>query len=335
MTVFYHEIYRELTQSPGHPECPERVDAIVARLQEVISEGEIITPTPATEDQLMLVHDETYVDFIKNFGTGHMDADSYIHDHTFDMAIQAAGGAIQAADFSFSKKKPSYAIVRPPGHHSGVDYGGGFCYFNNAALAAASLLDKCGRVAVVDIDVHHGNGTNDIFEFSKDVLYISTHQYGIYPGTGHFNDVGGEGAEGFNVNIPLPSRSGDATFDAAYDNLIIPILKEFKPEAMIISFGGDAHYMDMLASLTLSSPGYLSQLSKLLKLASEMCDNRVSFMLEGGYHIGAQAEVVCGTLALFKNVDFPTQYNEVSDEIGIGMEWVEKAVEVQSAYWSI
>ncbi len=335
MTVFYHEIYGELTQSPGHPECPERVDAIVARLSEVIPEDEIIMPTPATEEQLMLAHDETYVDFIKNFGTGHMDADSYIHDHTFDMASLAAGGAIQAANFSFEKKKPSYAIVRPPGHHSGVDYGGGFCYFNNAALAAASLLDRCKKVAVVDIDVHHGNGTNDIFEFSKDVLYISTHQYGIYPGTGHFNDVGGEGAEGFNVNIPLPSGSGDATFDAAYDDLIIPILKEFKPEAMIISFGGDAHYMDMLASLTLSSPGYLSQLSKLLKLASGMCDNRASFTLEGGYNISAQAEVVCGTLALFKNVDLPTQYNDVMDDTGIGVEWVEKAVEVQSEYWSL
>ena len=333
MKVFLHDDYSQLTQTPGHPECPERIEAIISRLPEVISPTDMIMPEPASEDQLALAHDPDHVSFIRDFGEGYMDADSYIHPHTFDMASLAAGGAIQAAEYSFDNKAPTYALTRPPGHHAGSNYGGGFCYFNNVAIAGASLLKKVKKVAIVDIDVHHGNGTNDIFSHSKDILYISTHQYGIYPGTGHFKDVGRDEGEGFNVNVPLPARSGDATFDHAFDKLIIPVLKQFKPEALLISFGGDAHYKDMLASLTLSSPGYLNLLAKLKELGAEVCDNRTSILLEGGYHTQALAEVVCGTIALFNGKEFDMKYDEVMDTDGIGNEYVDKAIEVQSEYW--
>ncbi len=331
--LFYHDSYSELTQTHGHPECPERVRAIVARLPEVISDSEIITPIPATREQLALAHTIPYIDMIEQHPEGYMDADTYIRPNTFEMASMAAGGTIQAADWSYENKRPSYAMVRPPGHHAGKDYGGGFCYFNNVAIAAEHLLAKVRKVAIVDIDVHHGNGTNDIFQDSKDVLYISTHQYGIYPGTGHFNDVGIDEGEGFNINIPLPSGSGDGTFDHAFDSLIIPILRQYKPEALLISFGGDAHYRDQLASLTLSSKGYLDQISKLLALGKELCENRMTILLEGGYDTDALAEVVCGTLAMFKDQEFPLIHDEVMDIQGSGNDWVDKAKEVQSRYW--
>ncbi len=335
MKIFYHDDYAQITQTPGHPECPERIEAIVSRLPEVITPSDLIMPQPATEEHLALAHDPNYVNFIKDFGSGYMDSDSFIHPHTHDMAALAAGGAIQAVEFTFENKIPTYALTRPPGHHAGGDYGGGFCYFNNIAIAAASLLDKLEKIVIVDIDVHHGNGTNDIFADNPDVLYISTHQYGIYPGTGHFKDVGCDEGEGFNVNVPLPARSGDATFDHAFDRVIIPVLKQFRPEALLISFGGDAHYKDMLASLTLSSPGYLSILGKLKELGAELCDNRTSIMLEGGYHTGALAEVVCGTIALFDDKEFDLRYDEVMDTDGIGKEYVDMAIEIQSKYWDL
>ena len=347
MKIFYHDDYTQLTQTPGHPECPERMEAIVSRLPEVISPSDMMMPRPATEEQLALAHDPNYVSFIKDFVEGYMDADSFIHPHTYDMASLAAGGAILAAEFSFDNKVPTYALTRPPGHHAGRDYGGGFCYFNNIAIAAAGLLEKVSgqtepskidepaKLAIIDIDVHHGNGTNDIFASSPEVLYISTHQYGIYPGTGHFKDVGRDEGEGFNVNVPLPAGSGDATFDHAFDRLIIPVLRQFKPEALLISFGGDAHYKDMLASLTLSSQGYLNIMAKLNKLGAKVCDNRTSIVLEGGYHTGALAEVVCGTIALFDGKEFDMKYDEVMDDLGIGNEYVDKAIEIQSEYWEL
>ncbi len=335
MKIFHHDDYAQLTQTPGHPECPERMEAIVSRLPEVTTPSDMIMPVPATMEQLLLAHDLEHVGFIKDFGKGYMDADSYIHLHTYDMAALAVGGAIQAAEFSFENKVPTYALTRPPGHHAGRNYGGGFCYFNNVAIAASWLLEKISRVAIVDIDVHHGNGTNDIFAGTKEVLYISTHQFGIYPGTGHFKDVGHDEGRGYNVNVPLPARSGDATFNYAFNRLIIPILRKFKPEALLISFGGDAHYKDMLASLTLSTPGYLNILGKLMDLGVGICDNRTSVMLEGGYHTDALAEVVCGTIALFDDREFDIRYDEVMDTDGIGMEFVDKAIEVQSKYWSL
>ena len=341
MKIFYHDDYTQLTQTPGHPECPERMGAIVSRLPEIVPPSDMIKPQPASENQLALAHDPNYVSFIKDFGSGYMDADSYIHPHTYDMAALAAGGAIQAAEFSFENKVPTYALTRPPGHHAGRDYGGGFCYFNNIAIAAASLLEKTtkasksSKVAIVDIDVHHGNGTNDIFANNPDILYISTHQYGIYPGTGHFKDVGRDEGEGFNINVPLPARSGDAAFDHAFDSLIIPVLRQFRPEALLISFGGDAHYKDMLASLTLSSPGYMNILGKLKGLGAEVCENRMTIVLEGGYHTGALAEVVCGTIALFDDKEFDLRYDEVMDTDGIGKEFVDMAIEVQSKYWDL
>lgn len=333
--IIHHEDYGQLTQTPGHPECPERYFSIMEMLDEVLPDVERIQPEPAPEQTIALAHDETYIDFIKNFGQGHMDADSYIHPHTFEMARLAVGGVVKAAELAYENKRPAYALVRPPGHHAGPDYGGGFCYFNSVAVAACQLQKKVGKVAIIDMDVHHGNGTNDIFAENKNILYISTHQWGIYPGTGHPADVGEGAGEGFNVNIPMLSRAGDSTFELAYDKLIMPILRQFEPKFMIVSYGADAHYTETLASLSLSSPGYLKLISKLLNFAKETTDNRIAFALEGGYNLRAQAEMVCGTIAMFENKTVPIEFDRVLDTDCLGKEFIDVAAEIQKKYWDV
>src|SRR5206468_467314 len=154
------------------------------------------------------------------------------------------------------------ALVRPPGHHAGPDYGGGFCYLNNVAVAAAEQAAAGRKVAILDYDAHHGNGTRDIFADSSSVLYVSTHQFGIYPGTGPAEDVGTGEGRGFTVNIPFTAGCGDASYRAAADSIIEPILTAVRPDVILVSLGIDAHYRDPLTSLTLSSPAYVDLMSR-------------------------------------------------------------------------
>lgn len=335
MTIFYHDDYSQLTQTPNHPESPERIFAILEKLAEIFP-GTDLSPTgPATEEQLALAHDEKYIELIKNHGGGFMDADSFIHEHTYEMARLAAGGAIDAMNWSMENEKASMLLARPPGHHAGADYGGGFCYFNNAAIAAARAAGTGKKVAIIDTDVHHGNGTNDIFRRNPNVLFISTHQWGIYPGTGPPDDVGDDEGQGFNINVAIPGRAGDSSFELAYDKIIMPILHEFKPEALVISLGCDAHYRDPLAGLTLSTPGYLSIMDKLLKFGDSQCANRTMITLEGGYDTPALAEVVVGTYAKMTGRMFETEFNEVSDDEEIGADYITLAHGILKEYWKL
>ena len=186
-------------------------------------------------------------------------------------------------------------LARPPGHHAGPDYGGGFCYLNNVAVAAADQVAQGRRVAILDYDPHPGNGTSEICADDATALYVSTHQYGIYPGTGAAEDVGmGEG-RGFNVNIPFTAGCGDASFHAAYDEIIEPIVRAYRPDVILVSLGVDAHYRDPLTSLALSSAGYVDLLARTARLAKDVCGRRLVVALEGGDHLPALAEGVAGT----------------------------------------
>jgi acetoin utilization deacetylase AcuC-like enzyme len=247
----------------------------------------------------------------------------------------ACGGAVLAAETAFTDKKPSVALLRPPGHHSGPDYTGGFCYFNNIAIAASAMLKKVNRVAIVDIDVHHGNGTWDIFNHRKDVLYISTHEWGIYPGTGAIDDCGKDNGEGFTVNIPLESGCGDSTFMTAFNEVVSPILLQYKPGMMLVSIGTDAHYMDELATLTLSTPGYISLLNQLTTMAQELCSSRIAFMLEGGYNLKALSEVFSGYIGGQEGRDMAVEYTDIHDKDNLGKDIIESVSELQSRYWKI
>lgn len=335
MTLVHHARYHEHRQTIGHPESPERLDATVARLKAENLWNEVLTPEPVDLKLLRKVHTSEYIDSIKNFGEGYMDPDTYVRPQTYEIALLAAGGTVLAAQRALDRGKPSFALVRPPGHHAGSYHGGGFCYFNNVAVAAEALRQKVDRVAIVDYDLHHGNGTNDIFYSRDDVLYISTHQVGIYPGTGAPEDLGEGKGEGYNLSIPLPGGSGDATFDLFSKRILRPVLLKYKPGAILVSLGADSHYMDPLGGLALTSPGYVALAEELIALSRRLCGGAIAFSLEGGYHVGALAEVVAGTVAAFDDRKVKYEYDRSGDEKGTGSFAIQRAVRVLKKYWPV
>ena len=320
---------------PGHVESPERLEAIVRKLEGLGSPKDWMAPTPATRAQIESVHTKGYVDLVENFGEGYLDTDTAIHPETPTYARLAAGGAVAAAVACMESGRPALALVRPPGHHAGPEYGGGFCYFNNVAIAAAQVLHRYARVAILDFDAHHGNGTRDIFATRRDVLYISIHQYGIFPGTGPAEDVGEGAGLGYTVNVPFPARAGDASYDLAFEDLVGPIVRGYRPEAILVSLGADAHYKDPLTSLGLSSPGYISLAEKTLELAKSVAGGRVAFVLEGGYHLPALAEVIAGTYASFRGEQIHLQFRDIVDSNARGREVVRRARKVHEGYWNL
>lgn len=335
MAIIYHEDFLKLTQTMGHPECPERLSSILSYLEMNQVDAGTISPQPATREDVEAVHTSAYLNFLRDFGEGHMDMDSYVWPHTYDMAMLSAGGALAAADHAFDKGKPAFALLRPPGHHATGYRGCGFCYINNIAVAAAHLLKKVEKVAIVDVDVHHGNGTNDIFLDSDELLFISTHQYGIFPGTGPAEQVGDGKGQGYTVNIPFDSRTGDGTFLEAYRKIVMPILEQYEPDVMLVSLGLDAHYLDPLASLTLSSRGFMEILTLLNDLAGERCQGRIAFYLEGGYNLHALADVMGCAISQFHGGELSTHYNEVQDMDGLGLDRVKYALDIQKKYWDV
>ncbi len=321
--------------SPHHVERPDRLRAIVERLKQERLYAGVEAATPATREDLERVHRSTYVDYVRNLGEGFLDSETAVHPETFEIASLAAGAVLGAARAAVRDGRPTVALVRPPGHHAGPDYGGGFCYLNSVAVAAADCAAQGRRVAVLDYDAHHGNGTRDIFAASPSVLYVSTHEYGIYPGTGPAEDVGEGDGRGFTVNVPLSAGCGDASYLAADEVIIEPILEEFRPDVVLVSLGVDAHYRDPLTSLTLSSPGYVELVSRAADAASRLCGNRIVIALEGGYHLDALAEVLAGVVGRLQGRKIDLALTEVFDEDVRGRTAIEATERAHGAYWNL
>lgn len=332
MSIIYHPRYIDHRQSFGHPESPQRLIDTIKKLEDEKLYKNVQTPEKASFEDIEKIHTKAHLELIKNFGEGHYDMDTYIRKETYEIALLASEGTILAGKRAFENCKPAFALVRPPGHHAGKDYAGGFCYFNNIAIAAKSL--NC-KVAIIDIDVHHGNGTSDIFYDDNNILYISTHQYGIFPGTGSVRDVGRQKGEGFNINIPFCHGCGDTSFDSAFEQIISPIVTQFNPEIILVSLGTDGHYSDPLASLTLSSPGYVNLSKKIIELAYELCKGRIAFTLEGGYNTKALAEVIAGIIASVIDNEIALHYKRISDNSNIGKEIIKSVLDIQSSYWKL
>lgn len=335
MTIFYNDEFLRHMQGPFHPESPERLRGIAQKLKEHGLWTDVASSKSKGIENLRLVHDSEYIDFIKTCGECLLTLDTIVHNETYDIAVLSAECAVDAALHSKKAGTPTFALTRPPGHHSGRDFGMGFCYFNNISIAARKLLregDK--RVAIVDIDVHHGNGSEGLFADDPTVLYLSMHQNGTFPGTGHAEFVGKGEGEGFTVNLPIQSGCGDSTFDVAHMDLIGPLLKQFRPDHILVSWGMDTHYRDPLASLTLSSAGQVREALDLVKLAS-MCGNRITFMLEGGYDVPALAEVVACTIGATRGKDVPLLYTDVIDNSCQGRAAIECTRKILSEYWSL
>ena len=283
----------------GHPESPDRFAhfhrIFDGPLNNFISE---INPEPAPRETIQLVHPDEYIREIQRAsasGPGFVDyGDTYVTQASFEAALEAVGGTWAVIDAVIHGKcKYGFALVRPPGHHAAATQAMGFCLFNNIAISARKLqAEGFPRVMIIDFDVHHGNGTQAIFELDETVLYVSTHQWGIYPGTGSLDEKGLDDGEGSIINIPLPARSGDTAFAAILERIISPAAYRFKPEAILVSAGFDAHWRDPLASLQLTTRGFYTLGCGLKKLADALCESRIIYVLEGGYDPEALAENV-------------------------------------------
>jgi len=229
---------------------------------------------------------------------------------SYQAALYAAGGLIRAVEAVMAGEVSSaFALVRPPGHHATSRQAKGFCLFNNIAIAARYALDKykLERILIVDFDVHHGNGTQEAFYDNPQVMYISTHQYPFYPGTGSFEETGSGAAEGTNINIPLPAGCGDAEYLKVFEQIVVPTARRFNPQLILVSAGYDNHWADPLAMMEVSVTGF-GQMAEIIKgLADELCGGRLALTLEGGYNLDALATSVKATLdvLLGNNVEDP------------------------------
>lgn len=297
--VFFYPEGHEAHFEQGHPERPERVEAISCALDEIgwWETYPHLEPLVVSQDLLRSVHDSTYLKQLEaSCRSGlRLDMDTYTTTASWALALNAIGGALAVAHSVWEgKARRGFAITRPPGHHATINRGMGFCLLNNVALVAEYLFQEAGakRLAVIDLDLHHGNGTQDIFWERGELFYISTHQFPYYPGTGDVNDIGSGPGEGTTANFTLPPGSGDQAFHEIMGELILPLVNRFNPDMVLVSFGFDPHWRDPLGHLQLSADGYRSLVASLTGWADENCSGRIALFLEGGYDLEAGA--ACG-----------------------------------------
>jgi acetoin utilization deacetylase AcuC-like enzyme len=289
----------------AHPEQPARIVAIERELERRGWLGYDVRESPAVSAQtLRAVHPDAYVTAISRLclaGGGWLDADTVASARSYDAALRAAGGAVALVDALLGDadggSRTGASLHRPPGHHAEMARAMGFCLFNNVAVAARHARDAHGarRVAILDWDVHHGNGTNDIFSGTDEVLYASIHQWPLYPGTGAAADVGTGPGAGFTVNLPVPHGSGDETWCSLVEHVVVPVVAAYAPQLVLISAGFDAHADDPLAGCRVSDGGYAVMAASMRRLADRL-DVPLGLVLEGGYDLGALARSVATVL---------------------------------------
>jgi acetoin utilization deacetylase AcuC-like enzyme len=292
--ILYDKIFLEHDQV-GHPESRKRLESTLAELNSsgLFENNELLKIRSATVEELNVCHSEEYIDYVRNFCArdgGSLDADTYANRFSFEAATTAAGSLIDSVhDVINGELRNVFALLRPPGHHALSNKSMGFCIFGNVAIAAKAAMrnSQISRVAIVDIDVHHGNGTQALVGDDPDILYVSTHQYPFYPGTGSMKEIGKGKSEGSLLNIPLPASVNDDGFKDIYNEIIIPKIEQYKPELLIISAGYDAHWDDPLANMGLSLSGYSWISQQLNELAVKLCNSKIIFVLEGGYNLKA------------------------------------------------
>jgi acetoin utilization deacetylase AcuC-like enzyme len=287
----------------GHPERPERLRAVGAAIERFADTIVPRAPRPASPDELLAVHDRAHVEHVRSAaaaGDGQLDPDTFVSRASYDVALLAAGACSDLAlRVARGDARAGFAAVRPPGHHAESDRAMGFCLFNNAAIAARAVQREAGvgRVLILDWDVHHGNGTQHTFETDPSVLYVSTHQYPFYPGTGAAGEIGTGRGEGATLNVPMPAGCGDEEYIGVFQRVIAPAARAFRPDFWIVSCGFDAHEDDPLAAMRVTRSGYAAMTAIVRALAEELSGGRMLFVLEGGYSLRGLAEGVDALLA--------------------------------------
>jgi acetoin utilization deacetylase AcuC-like enzyme len=300
LVLFHSTRFADHLTPPGHPERVARAETMemAARRWQKLG-GQVATPTAATRAQLARVHDVQYLDAIAATAgrATKLDPDTFTSPDSHEVALLAAGAATTAVEHVLTKGGRALALVRPPGHHAERGRAMGFCLYNSVAVAAAEALARgLSRVAVVDYDVHHGNGTQWIFYEDPRVLYVSLHQYPFYPGTGAAGDIGRGAGRGFTVNVPLEAGATDRDYDRAFTALVVPILNEFEPELLLVSAGYDAEARDPLGGMRMSPAGYAALDRHLVGVAERQCAGRLVAVTEGGYDLQALAACLDSTM---------------------------------------
>lgn len=278
-----------------HPERPERLDAANTAIERCKTEIGIsfspVAARPVTDEELARVHDPRFVERLRTLRgkETYIDADTFVGRESVDAAELAAGGSVAMVDAMIDGPlKQAVALVRPPGHHATPSRAMGFCLLNNVAIAAAHARARgLSRVAVIDWDVHHGNGTQDAFYRDPHVLYVSTHQYPFYPGTGALLETGEGDGKGYTINVPLSAGGGDAVYRSAFERILVPAITDFSPELILVSAGFDASARDPLAEMTLSSPAFGWMGRELRRIADATAGGKIALVLEGGYDLVA------------------------------------------------
>jgi acetoin utilization deacetylase AcuC-like enzyme len=313
-------------------EAPERFAAALAGVEKAERSGVVVEwrpCRPAEDAALATVHDPVYLEHLREMsasGGGYLCLDTAVGSGSWEAASLASGAACSAVESALSGET-AFAIVRPPGHHAGRDYGMGFCLTNHVAVAARCALSRgLERIAVLDWDVHHGNGTQDIFYDEDRILYLSSHQSPFYPGTGKAGEVGEGQGRGFTANVPLPAGSGEDVYAAAFAGVFVPLLREFGPEVILVSAGFDAHAADLLGGMALGSDSFGRFAALILGLSHEIGAAPPAFVLEGGYNLDALTESVAATMRGVH--DEPPDWEFAGD-----VRPVEKSREALAPFW--
>lgn len=329
-----HELGMEHRTPRGHPERVDRLPAAIEGAKSSCDEVIEVQAPAVDRGTLELVHDALYIDDLHAFcldGGGAVDPDTYAVPATWEAALHAAGAGSAAVDALVDGIADSaFVAVRPPGHHAERSQAMGFCFFNNIAVTAAHLRNLGERIAIVDWDVHHGNGTQHAFYRDPDVLYISLHEFPFYPGTGWVSETGTGPGAGLTVNIALPTATSAVSYLAAFRRVAVPVLEEFAPDWLLISAGFDAHIDDPLGGLRLASPDYASLAAAMVPIVPA---NRTIGFLEGGYDLsairsGARAGVR-GTLGLEGEAGLPTEVSGSAKRV------VDLTVDELSEFWPL
>lgn len=337
--IVLDKLYVDHDNGMGHPESQERILAIVDMLKftKLFDEVVRIEPRDATKEEITLVHTPEHYDNIastKGRPKVFLDADTSTCPVSFDAALRAAGGMISAIDSVLSKEVDrAFPLVRPPGHHAEADRAMGFCLFNNVAVGAAYLTEVKGleRVLVIDWDIHHGNGTQHIFYDTSKVLYFSTHQYPFYPGTGAAEEVGSGEGKGYTVNVPMEPGMGDDEFIRIFEEILKPIIDQYKPKFILVSAGFDIYFEDPLGGMKVSPEGFAKLTRLLTDEADKICDGKIVFLLEGGYNLDGlwiSTKEVIEELLDKKKTEYKLSVSETNAD-----SLIDKIKKIYSDYW--
>jgi acetoin utilization deacetylase AcuC-like enzyme len=309
MTILFvtHPQFARHDTGSGHPERPARLEAVLAGVTRADLDDAVVTvePRAATREEVARVHPDRYLLALEEFtvaGGGHLDMDTVASEASYEAALLAAGAGIDAADrLERGEGETAFLALRPPGHHATPTRPMGFCLLNNVAITAAALADRGERVLIVDYDAHHGNGTQDIFYADPRVVYVSMHQYPLYPGTGAMDETGAGEGVGSNINFPLPPGTTGDVYRRAIDEVLAPLADRWKPTWLLVSAGFDAHRCDPLTGLGLQAGDFADLTVALAGLAPP---GRCLLFLEGGYDLDALADSVGSTLAALAGAPF-------------------------------